>query len=225
MRAPGEWTLHPANWSAASVPQPGDAPPSADAAVTGKAINRILVETPAGPEVRSRTARAPRRPGHAASPRAAEYAFMYVLDINGDGRNDVLTSMAHSYGVLWFEQREDGQWRARSIDATWANAHSTAMADMNGDGQPDLDRGEALLRPERHRRRRARADGHLLVRIPARAQGHRRVDPPHRRLRRPRRRRTSDGGRRTWTATATATSSRRGRPGLFLSENLTRRSP
>ena len=63
---------------------------------------------------------------------------MYVVDVNKDGRNDILTSMAHSYGVLWFEQRVDGQWTPGAIDATWANAHSTAMADLNHDGQPDL---------------------------------------------------------------------------------------
>jgi len=40
--------------------------------------------------------------------------------------------MAHSYGVLWFEQQDSGGWVARPIDATWANAHSTAVADLNG---------------------------------------------------------------------------------------------
>ena len=61
---------------------------------------------------------------------------MYVLDVNKDGRNDIVTTMAHSYGVLWFEQHADGGWITRPIDTTWANAHSTAMADVNGDGQP-----------------------------------------------------------------------------------------
>ncbi len=70
--------------------------------------------------------------------RPAEYAFMYVIDINKDGRNDILTTMAHSTGVLWFEQRADGQWGQRLIDATLANAHSSALADLNDDGQLDL---------------------------------------------------------------------------------------
>jgi hypothetical protein len=63
---------------------------------------------------------------------------MFVVDINKDGRSDVLTSMAHSYGVLWFEQQADGQWARRMIDNTWANAHSSALADVNADGQADL---------------------------------------------------------------------------------------
>ena len=63
---------------------------------------------------------------------------MHVIDVNKDGRSDVVTTMAHSYGVLWFEQTSDGQWMRQTIDSTWANAHSSAMADLNGDGQPDL---------------------------------------------------------------------------------------
>ena len=54
---------------------------------------------------------------------------MYVIDINKDGRNDILTTMAHSYGVRWFEQRADGAWARRIIDSTWANGHSSALAD------------------------------------------------------------------------------------------------
>ena len=107
VRAPGEWILHRTDWG--TVP-PQLAPPAPQ---------------PLGPI------------GTLPPARPAEYAFMYVLDVNGDTRNDVVTSMAHSYGVLWFEQQDAG-WIPRVIDATWANAHSTAMADMNGDGQLDL---------------------------------------------------------------------------------------
>jgi hypothetical protein len=109
VRAAGEWTLHPADWSTLP-PQFASAPGAAPG------------QTPASP----------------AGPRPAEYAFMHVLDVNGDGRNDIVTTMAHSYGVMWFEQQADGGWTPRVIDFTWANAHSTAMADLNGDGQLDL---------------------------------------------------------------------------------------
>lgn len=84
------------------------------------------------------TAAAPPAEPTAAPARPAEYAFMFVVDINKDGRNDVLTTMAHSYGVLWFEQLADAGWTRRVIDTTWANAHSSAMADLNDDGQLDL---------------------------------------------------------------------------------------
>ena len=108
VRAAGEWTLHPADW-ASPPPQPG------------------MPDLPAAAA-----------PAQAAPQRPAEYAFMYVVDINKDGRNDILSTMAHSYGVLWFEQRADGQWIRRIIDNTWANAHSSALVDLNGDGQLDL---------------------------------------------------------------------------------------
>jgi hypothetical protein len=85
------------------------------------------------PPVTSGGGPAPQRAG-----RPPEYAFMYVIDVNKDGRSDVLTTMAHSTGVLWFEQLADGKWVRRMIDMTWANAHSSALADLNADGQLDL---------------------------------------------------------------------------------------
>jgi hypothetical protein len=159
VRAPGEWTLHPTTWSTAVVPQPGDAAaPLAQGEMRRltreQAIKEgFVVETPTGPgkfDLRNGAMMTPdgsvvlvplaTSGAQSALPRSrpAEYGFMYVLDINKDGRSDILTSMAHSYGVLWFEQRADGEWTPRIIDATWANAHSTAMADLNRDGQPDL---------------------------------------------------------------------------------------
>lgn len=109
VRAQGEWVLHATDWSTPLPPTPGTLPP-------------------------------PPSPGGAAAPtaRPAEYGFMYLIDINKDGRGDILTTMAHGYGVVWFEQLADGGWARRIIDATWANAHSSALVDLNGDGQPDL---------------------------------------------------------------------------------------
>ena len=109
VRAPGDWTMHATDWS------------------------QLPAGPTAGPAVAPGVAPAPQPPA-----RPAEYAFMYVIDVNKDGRSDVVTSMAHSYGVLWFEQTADSQWVRRMIDSTWANAHSSAMADLNGDGQLDL---------------------------------------------------------------------------------------
>lgn len=116
--AEGTWTLHETDWSQLRV-----------------AVGPAAVAPPGPP--------APSGAGATAAPqRPAEFGFMYVLDVNGDGRNDVVTTMAHSYGVLWFEQLADGRWMQRMIDNTWAQAHASALADLNGDGQPDLITGK-----------------------------------------------------------------------------------
>jgi FG-GAP-like repeat len=109
VRAPGNWTMHATDWS------------------------QLPEGSTTGPAAAPGASPAPQPPA-----RPAEYAFMYVIDVNKDGRSDVVTSMAHSYGVLWFEQTADSRWVRRMIDSTWANAHSSAMADLNGDGQLDL---------------------------------------------------------------------------------------
>jgi len=75
-------------------------------------------------------------PGHIA------FGRMYLLDINGDGRPDMLTTMAHDYGIAWYEQTADGQWFQHIIDNTWSQVHAAILADINGDGQPDLITGK-----------------------------------------------------------------------------------
>jgi hypothetical protein len=72
------------------------------------------------------------------SNKAAQFGYMYLLDINGDGRKDMLTGMAHDYGVAWYEQKADGSWMQHVIDSSWSQAHASQLVDMNGDGQPDL---------------------------------------------------------------------------------------
>lgn len=77
-----------------------------------------------------------------ANARVAQFGYMYLLDINGDGRKDMLTGMAHDYGVAWYEQTAQGQWIQHVIDNTWSQAHASQLIDMNGDGRPDLVTGK-----------------------------------------------------------------------------------
>ncbi len=73
-------------------------------------------------------------------------AQMYVLDLNQDGRNDVISSSAHQYGIWWHEQvlQADGsiQFKQHRIDSSFSQSHALMLADINGDGHPDLITGK-----------------------------------------------------------------------------------
>jgi len=68
-----------------------------------------------------------------------------VLDLNGDGRNDLLTSLAHDYGIFWMERAADGRWLRRVIDESWSQAHALSLADLDGDGHPDFVTGKRYM--------------------------------------------------------------------------------
>jgi hypothetical protein len=135
-RAPGDWTFHATDWQQRPIPAP--APTSAPSLTTppALAVPSAAAAAPASPSA----AEAPAVP--APGTRGAEWGFLYVLDVNGDGRNDVLTTSAHSYGLCWFEQRAGGVWQQHVIDHSWSHAHASALADINGDGRPDLVTGK-----------------------------------------------------------------------------------
>jgi len=84
-------------------------------------------------------------PAPNAPPRIAELGFMHVLDVNSDGRNDVVTAAGHDYGVFWFEQGPDEKWTKRMIDNAWSQGHASTLVDLNGDGRLDLVTGKRFM--------------------------------------------------------------------------------
>ncbi len=83
-------------------------------------------------------------------------AQMYAYDVNGDGLNDVITTIeAHGYGLAWFEQvREAGKVSFKKhmivgmkdepspVGVTFTQMHAVALVDMNGDGLKDIVTGK-----------------------------------------------------------------------------------
>ena len=80
-------------------------------------------------------------------------AEMCVYDINGDGRNDVVTSLqAHVFGLAWFEQKRDAGGTISFVQhmisdnfatknaggVVFSEPHGSTCADMNGDSIPDF---------------------------------------------------------------------------------------
>jgi hypothetical protein len=111
--------------------------------------------TPAGPWL-YHPAMLGRWPRAGASPGGAE---MGVYDVNGDGLNDVVTSLeAHGWGLAWFEQKRDrsgaisftehiitDDLSARNPgNAAFTEAHASTFADVDGDGIPDFVVGKRL---------------------------------------------------------------------------------
>jgi hypothetical protein len=74
-----------------------------------------------------------------------------VVDVNGDGLNDIVYSRAHHCGVYWLEQtRKDGKigWIKHVIDSSWCGGHAPLWADLDGDGIPELVVGKRYLAHE-----------------------------------------------------------------------------
>ena len=83
-------------------------------------------------------------------------AQMFAYDIDGDGDNDVITSLnAHGYGLAWYEQSQaDGVLQFTRHDimtgaaadtrfgVAFSQLHSLALVDMYGDGLKDIVTGK-----------------------------------------------------------------------------------
>lgn len=68
----------------------------------------------------------------------AGFAQLYAFDIDGDSDSDVFGSSPHAFGTWWFEQTGKDQWQAHEIDMSFSQVHGVCLADMNGDGLPDI---------------------------------------------------------------------------------------
>ena len=86
--------------------------------------------------------------GHKEEGKSDHTGPILVFDVNGDSLNDIICSSAHEYGIFWYEQlRENSQvkFKQHLIDASWTQAHSLALGDLDGDGMPELVAGKRFM--------------------------------------------------------------------------------
>ena len=84
-------------------------------------------------------------------------AQMFAYDVDGDGDNDVITSLqAHAYGLSWFENKKNAAGRITFTEhqimgnkpeqnrfrVAFSQLHALALHDMDGDGLKDIVTGK-----------------------------------------------------------------------------------
>lgn len=94
-----------------------------------------------------------------AEPWAGEWKFhkawdlhaslpMLLVDVNADGKNDIIWGLGHDFGLFWWENQgtadADGELKFKEhvIDREYSQPHTLAWADLTGDGQPELITGK-----------------------------------------------------------------------------------
>src|SRR5277367_3519713 len=66
-------------------------------------------------------------------------------DVNHDGKMDLIYGQGHGYGLYWLEQAgtpDHPLWIRHTIDESFSQSHALLLADIDGDGTPELITGK-----------------------------------------------------------------------------------
>lgn len=66
-------------------------------------------------------------------------------DVNHDGKFDLIYGQGHGYGLYWLEQGgavTHPTWTRHAIDESFSQSHALLLADIDGDGTPELITGK-----------------------------------------------------------------------------------
>ncbi|SIO14770.1 FG-GAP repeat domain-containing protein [Algoriphagus halophilus] len=70
---------------------------------------------------------------------------MIIVDVNGDGLNDIIVGQAHTFGLFWLEQQKTGNtlnFVKHQIDPYQSQYHTMEWVDIDNDGQNELVTGK-----------------------------------------------------------------------------------
>ena len=67
---------------------------------------------------------------------------MLVVDVDGDGQNELIVGAGHNYGLWWCKRAPDGVWTYHPIDPYCSQYHDLHWIDIDNDGKPELVTGK-----------------------------------------------------------------------------------
>lgn len=70
-------------------------------------------------------------------------ADMHVVDMDNDGKADVISTSAHQFGIWMYKQKADGSFEKRDLfPQLMSETHAAHFVDIDGDGMKDLVTGK-----------------------------------------------------------------------------------